>query len=174
MEIENSNKKPLNEAQIAIRKILIRAGVFSFFVNILMLTGPLYMLQIYDRVLSSRSFETLVVITLLTFALFAAMGALDFVRSALLSRAVRLLRTNCGTATFNSSMEAAIAAGQMPDRPLRDLRQIRQFIGSPALTAFFDAPMTPVFMLLIYMYALVARYCCYGRVDYSACVGADQ
>ena len=70
----------------AARQICLRAAFFSLFVNLLMLTGPIYMLQIYDRILSSRSYETLIVITVLTFALFAAMAALDHVRNALLAR----------------------------------------------------------------------------------------
>lgn len=141
----------LRNAQLAARSVLLRAGFFSLFVNLLMLTGPLYMLQIYDRVLSSRSFETLIVITLLTLALFAAMGMLDFVRSALLSRAGASFERQLQEVTFNSSMRAAIAAGALPERPLRDLRQIRQFVGSPALTAFFDAPMTPFFLLMVFL-----------------------
>ena len=62
------------------RRLLVYAGAVSFFVNVLMLTGPLYMLQVYDHVLASRSYETLAVITALVFGLFAAMAALDFAR----------------------------------------------------------------------------------------------
>ena len=75
------------EAREAAKRLLLSAAGLSFFVNLLMLTGPLYMLQIYDRVISSRSYETLAVLTFLTFGLFAGMAILDFARSALLSRA---------------------------------------------------------------------------------------
>jgi ATP-binding cassette, subfamily C, type I secretion system permease/ATPase len=138
-------------AREATRRILMQAGFFSLFVNILMLTGPLYMLQIYDRVLSSSSVETLVVLTILTFSLFAAMGALDFARGALLSRAGVEFEEKLKGVTFDYAMDAAHAGAPLLERPLRDLRQIRQFIASPALTAFFDAPMTPVFLLMVYL-----------------------
>jgi len=145
------NPKALEAALFATRRILFQAGFFSLFVNILMLTGPIYMLSIYDRVLSSRSFETLVVITILVFVLFAAMAALDFVRSALLSRAGVEFENRLKALTFDFTMDAARVGGSMPERPLRDLRQIRQFVASPALTAFFDAPWTPIFLGMVYL-----------------------
>ncbi len=142
----------MTAAREATRRILLQAGFFSLFVNILMLTGPLYMLQIYDRVLSSSSMETLFMLTLLTFAMFAAMGALDFARGALLSRAGVEFENRLKGLTFDFTMDAAHSgAGAIPDRPLRDLRQIRQFVASPAMTAFFDAPITPLFLLMVYL-----------------------
>ena len=142
----------MTAAREATRRILMQAGFFSLFVNILMLTGPLYMLQIYDRVLSSSSVETLVMLTLLTFSMFAAMGALDFARGALLSRAGVEFENHLKGLTFDFTMDAAHAGGgPIPDRPLRDLRQIRQFVASPAMTAFFDAPVTPFFLLMVYL-----------------------
>ena len=141
----------LMDAFGAAKRVLMQAGFFSFFVNLLMLTGPIYMLQIYDRVLSSRSFETLAVITLITFAMFAAMGALDFIRSALLSRAGVEFENKLKPVTFDYSMDTAHLVGPSVQQPLRDLRQIRQFVASPALTAFFDAPFTPVFLLMVFM-----------------------
>jgi len=127
------------------------AAGFSFFVNLLMLTGPLYMLQIYDRVLSSRSYETLAVITLLTVVLFAAMAALDFVRGALLSRAASAFEEKLRHLTFDFSMTASRRSPSQADQPLKDLRQIRQFVAGPALTAVFDAPWTPLFLFVVFM-----------------------
>ncbi|MHA7873372.1 MAG: ABC transporter transmembrane domain-containing protein, partial [Hyphococcus sp.] len=143
--------KAMSAARDATQRILLQAGFFSLFVNLLMLTGPIYMLQIYDRVLSSSSVETLVVLTLLTFAMFAAMGVLDFIRGALLSRAGVEFENRLKGLTFDYTMDAAHGGGPLPDRPLRDLRQIRQFVASPALTAFFDAPVTPLFLLMVYL-----------------------
>lgn len=141
----------LPEALKAARRLLFHAGVLSFFVNILMLTGPLYMLQIYDRVLSSRSYETLTVITILTLGLFAAMAVLDFTRGALLSRAGDAFEAKIKGATFDRTLDASLAGVTTPEQPLRDLRQIRQFVGSPALTAVFDAPWTPLFLAIVFM-----------------------
>ena len=142
---------PLQAAHAAARRLLIHAGAMSFFVNILMLTGPLYMLQVYDRVLSSRSYETLTVITVLTLALFGAMALLDFARGALLARAGEAFENKVKSATFDMTARGAAAGGGAVDQPLKDLRQIRQFMGSPALTAVFDAPWTPLFLAVVFL-----------------------
>ena len=147
----STGQDPIAEARFAIRKVLIQAGVFSFFVNLLMLTGPIYMLQMYDRVLSSRSVETLVVITGLTVVLFAAMGALDFARGALLSRSGAEFENRLKPLAFDFSMEASRQGATSTDQALKDLRQIRTFVGSSALTAVFDAPWTPIFLLVVFL-----------------------
>ena len=131
--------------------MLVRAAVLSFFVNILMLTGPLYMLQIYDRVLSSRSYETLVVITVLILGLFAAMAVIDLARSALLSRAGAAFEEAVRDTTFELSIDASRYGASKAEQPLKDLRQIRQFVSSPALTAVFDAPWTPLFLGVVFL-----------------------
>ncbi len=141
----------LKEAKAAASKYLWQAAFLSFFVNLLMLTGPLYMLQIYDRVLSSRSIETLTVITILVVVLFAAGGMLDFARGALLSRASEAFEDRLKEVTYNFTMDAARAGVTIGDQPLKDLRQIRSFVASPALTAVFDAPWTPFFMMIIFL-----------------------
>ncbi|WP_375204436.1 type I secretion system permease/ATPase [Hyphococcus sp.] len=139
------------EAREAAKRLLLSAAGLSFFVNLLMLTGPLYMLQIYDRVISSRSYETLAVLTFLTFGLFAGMAILDFARSALLSRAGEAFEDKLQDAAFDISMDAGRAGVRSAEQPIKDLRQIRQFVASPALTAIFDAPFTPFFLLLVFL-----------------------
>lgn len=146
-----AQSEALDIAKKASERLLWRAAFLSFFVNILMLTGPLYMLQIYDRVIASGSHETLAVLTGLTLALFAAMGALDFARGALLARAAETFEGKLKETTYNFTMDAARAGLTFGDQPLKDLRQIRQFVASPALTAVFDAPWTPFFMLIVFM-----------------------
>ncbi|MEO0695441.1 MAG: type I secretion system permease/ATPase [Pseudomonadota bacterium] len=141
----------LETAKRDARRLLWKAGGFSFFVNMLMLTGPLYMLQIYDRVLGSRSNETLVVITLLILGLFAAMALLDFARGALLARAGSAFENQLKELTFDLSMDVSREGASGTEQPLKDLRQIRQFVASPALTAVFDAPWTPIFLSIIFM-----------------------
>lgn len=141
----------LSEAQGAARALLVNAGVLSFFVNILMLTGPLYMLQVYDRVLASRSHETLAVITLLILGLFAAMALIDYARGAILARAGETFEARLSDLTFGRAMDAARTGAISADQPLKDLRQVRQFVASPALTAVFDAPWTPFFLVIVFM-----------------------
>lgn len=136
----------------AARPLLTRAAIFSAAVNILMLTGPLYMLQLYDRVLSSRSMPTLAVLTLLIVGLYGAMGVLDFVRTTLVSRAAARFDTKLSEAAFNASVEGARqSGGQSGEAPLKDLRTIRQAVGSSAITALFDAPFAPFYLLLVFM-----------------------
>lgn len=135
----------------AARRLLLHAGLLSFFINVLMLTGPLYMLQIYDRILSSRSHETLTVITLLILGLFAAMAVLDFVRGALLARAGDAFETDLDDLTFDLAMDAARGGAPSAEQPLKDLRQIRRFVASPALAAVFDAPWTPFFLAIVFL-----------------------
>lgn len=141
----------IKSALNAARRLLTYAAGLSFFVNLLMLTGPIYMLQIYDRVLGSRSYETLAVITLLTFALFAGMAVLDFARGALLSRSADAFEDKLHAAVFDVSMNAGRAGNASAEQPLKDLRQIRQFVSGSALTAVFDAPFAPLFLLLVFL-----------------------
>jgi len=143
--------KAINDAVHAIRTLFLQAFGASFFVNLLMLTGPIYMLQMYDRVLSSQSYETLAVITILVFFLFTAMAGLDFARGALLSRAGLQFENKLKKSVFDASMEAARLGVPGAEQPLRDLRQVRQLVSTPAFAAVFDAPWTPLFLAIIFM-----------------------
>ena len=136
----------------AARPLIVRAALFSAAVNLLMLTGPLYMLQLYDRVLASRSLPTLAVLTLLIVGLYGAMGLLDFVRTALVARAAARFDARLSECAFNAAVEGSrYSAGQAGDAPLKDLRTIRQAVGSSAVTTFFDAPFAPFYLLLVFM-----------------------
>ncbi|NND20894.1 MAG: type I secretion system permease/ATPase [Silicimonas sp.] len=135
------------------RHFLAYSFFFSVFVNILMLTGPLFMLQIYDRVLRSRSEETLAALLVLVLALYALMWLLDFARTRLVARY---------GARFQSALDAQVFRAQLTGtgaapRPgaltaTRDLEAIQAFYASPALTALMDAPFTPVFLAAIYLF----------------------
>ena len=155
----------LNDAVRAARKLLLQAFGASFFVNLLMLTGPIYMLQMYDRVLSSQSYETLTVITILVFGLFTAMAGLDFARGALLSRAGLQFENNLKKPVFDASMEAARLGLPTAEQPLRDLRQVRQFVATPGFAAVFDAPWTPLFLAIVFlMHGLLGVVATFGLI----------
>jgi PrtD family type I secretion system ABC transporter len=142
----------MREAVATAKPLLVRAAFFSAIVNILMLTGPLYMLQLYDRVLSSRSLPTLAVLTLLIVGLYAAMAVLDFVRTALVARSAARFDARLSDVAFDAAVEGSRhSGGQAGDAPLKDLRTIRQAVGSSAVTAFFDAPFAPLYLLLVFM-----------------------
>ncbi len=134
------------------RSSFVLVGLFSCLINVLMLGGPLYMLQIYDRVLTSRSVPTLVALSCLIAALYAAMGIFDFVRSRLLVRIGTRLERDMGASTFDALMWHALRSPTIKtDQPVRDLSALRQFLTSQGPFALFDAPWAPVYLAVIFM-----------------------
>ena len=122
-------------------------AVFSFFVNLLMLTGPLYMLQVYDRVLGSRSEATLIALTLLVIFLYAMMGLLDFVRGRIVGRVGARFQARLDQRVFEAVVRrSAVGANDHAATGLRDLESVQRLITSPVLMAGFDIPWTPVFL----------------------------
>ena len=129
------------------------AAFFGVFANLLMLTGPLYMLQVYDRVLSSGSKETLVALSLLMLVLFVAMGVLDYCRALLLSRAGRFIESQLSRRLFDAVLrKAAVLPDRQTDSALRDLENVGGFIASPLLIALFDLPWAPFFVAVIFAF----------------------
>ena len=117
-----------------------------------MLTGPLYMLQVYDRVLASQSVPTLLSLTLLILVLYGTLGVLEWIRSALFGAAASRFENILGERAANASMTISLKdAGRQTERPLKDLRALRRFLSSPALNAAFDAPWTPLFFIVLFM-----------------------
>jgi ABC-type protease/lipase transport system fused ATPase/permease subunit len=136
----------------ASRQVLLHAGGFSLFVNILMLTGPLYMLQVYDRVLASQSVPTLLSLTLIVLVLYGTLGVLEWARSGLFSVAASRFEGALGERVAAAAMSRSLAdPGRASDRPIRDLRQLRRFIASPVTGALFDAPFAPLFLIVLFM-----------------------
>ena len=118
---------------------LLAVGVFSGVINVLGLTGSLYMLQIYDRVLPSQSVPTLVGLTVVMVGLYATYGLLDFVRLRLLVRIGNKLDRNVHQQVFAVSLLLPLKTGQEGNRiqPIRDLDQIRSFVSGTGPTRFF-------------------------------------
>ncbi|WP_295559316.1 type I secretion system permease/ATPase [uncultured Hyphomicrobium sp.] len=135
------------------RQAFLGVGLFSGIINILVLTGSLYMLQVYDRVLPSRSVPTLIGITLLLVLLYAAYGALDFARVRVLSRIGlgidRQLRARVMDAVLVAPLRTK--AGFDALQAVRDLDQVRSFLSGLGPTALFDMPWLPVYVGLIYL-----------------------
>ncbi|MCZ4353794.1 type I secretion system permease/ATPase [Roseovarius aestuarii] len=143
----------LRAARKASRPLYWFVGLFSAFVNLLMLTGPIYMLQVYDRVLGSRSVETLVALTGLVAFLYLMMGILDYARGRVMARAGARFQAQLDRRVFDASLRKS---SWLPDASsitaLSDLAAIRGLMTSPALTAFFDAPWTPLFLAGIWIF----------------------
>ncbi len=137
------------------RGLLISVGVFSFFVNLLMLAGPLYMLNVYDRVLGSRSLETLIALSVLVAFLFGMMGLLDHVRGRVMGRVGARFQSRLDQRVFSATLRAATAGGRAPPEAAsgpKDLESVQRLITSPVLMAFFDLPWTPIFFLGIFIF----------------------
>ena len=147
--VESELKKTILES----KKSIFMAGLFSMFINLLMLVPPLYMLQLYDRVLTSRSESTLYMLTLIVIILFITMGLLEVVRSRVLikfgNRFANLLSNRVFESTFelaNKKPEAATS------RLMGDLMQLRQYLSGNGLFAFFDAPWMPIYIIVLFMF----------------------
>jgi len=124
--------------------------VLSCLVNLLLLVSAIYMLQVYDRVLSSGSMDTLLWLTIGALAALAFYGLLEQARRLILSRASLWLETELSGPVIRGAMAARLA-GTVPDAGLRDVADLRGFIGGQAILAFFDAPWTPVFIAFIWL-----------------------
>src|SRR6056297_1233118 len=146
--------KELREARARGRNLFVFAFVFSIFVNLLMLTGPIFMLQVYDRVLGSRSEETLVALIVLVAFLYLMMGILDYARGRVTGRAAARFQAFLDRRVFSAVLRSETGRpGQETARTgLRDLETVQRFLGSPALLAFFDMPWTPIFIAAIFIF----------------------
>lgn len=140
----------VRDALIACRQYFGAALVFSLAINLLYLAAPLYMLQIYDRVISSASEVTLVMLTLVLLVAFAALASLDVVRARVLTRAsIRLDRRLAGRVV--AAMVESTARGEAPrGQALRDFDTFRQFITGMGIHAIFDLPWAPIYILVIF------------------------
>lgn len=144
----------LKAARRTNRGLFWAVGIFSVFVNLLMLTGPIYMLQIYDRVIGSGSKETLLALSVLVAFLFAVMGILDYARGRVLARIGARFQTLLDRRVFSAVLRAnARGRGtEGTESGLRDLESVQRLLTSPVLTAVFDIPWTPVFLGGIFLF----------------------
>lgn len=144
----------LRQARRKARGPFWAVAVFSVVVNILMLTGPLFMLQVYDRILTSKSEQTLVALFLLVVFLFLVMGLLDFLRGRILARIGARFQTLMELRVFSASIRKVGPDGQsgLPGQAVSDLEAVQRLLSSPVLAAAFDLPWTPLFMAAILIF----------------------
>lgn len=133
------------------RPYIAYGAFFSMFINILQLTFPIYMLQIYDRVLSSYSMPTLYVITLAAIVALIVMATLEFIRSRLLVRCGVAIDQALSRDVLDQVLKKAALPGNAPNQAgLRDVNLVRNFFGGNAIFTLFDIPWTPIFLAVIY------------------------
>lgn len=128
-------------------------AIFSGVVNVLMLTGPLYMLQVYDRVLASRSIPTLVALTVILIIAFAFQGAFDLLRSRIVIRASALFDRRISGIVHSTVIRLGNQTRNASEalQPVRDLDQIRQFLTGTGPIAIVDLPWTPIFLVVCFL-----------------------
>lgn len=143
----------LYDAMKSVRRYFLYAGLFSAAVNILMLTPIIYMLQVYDRVISSGSYSTLGMLTLLMVFLVMAMGGFEWVRSMILTSASNKIELQLRERVFNATFKNALLSGNNnSSQPLNDLSSLRQFMTGNGLFAFFDAPWFPIYVAIMFVF----------------------
>lgn len=148
-----AGRHELREARKESRSLYWFVAIFSFFANMLMLTGPLYMLQVYDRVLGSRSVETLIGLSVLVLFLYGTMGVLDYARARIMARVGAKFQARLDRRVFDAVIrKSAIAPDEKTQTGLRDLESVQRLMTSPALMALFDIPWTPLFLVGIFIF----------------------
>lgn len=134
------------------RGVFYSVGAFSLVINVLLLAPAIYMLQVYDRVLSSRNETTLYMLSMILVGLYALEALLELLRSKVMIRASAALDLRLNERVFNASFERYMRGrGASPNQALGDLAGIRQFLTGKGLFAFFDAPWTPLFIFVIFL-----------------------
>ena len=155
MSTQKKEKYPeLAAAYQDVRRYFMYAGFFSALVNLLMLVPVIYMMQIFDRVVSSGSYSTLTMLTLIMAFLTFAMGGFEWVRSMILisasNRIEKNLRQRVSDATFKRALLTGGSVSNM--QPIQDLSSLRQFLTGNGLFAFFDAPWFPIYVFIMFLF----------------------
>ena len=149
-------KAPQNEvAQVlaSFKQTFRNIGVFSAVINMLMLMPAIYMLQLYDSVLTSRNEMTLLMLTLIMLGAYIFMGSLEYVRSFVLIRVGAQLDMKLNKRVYTAAFEQSLKQGDgNAGQALKDLTNLRQFLTGNALFAFFDAPWFPIYLFVIFMF----------------------
>jgi ATP-binding cassette subfamily C protein EexD len=152
--MRSTPENSLQNALKACRDSFISVGCFSLFINALMLVPIFYMLQVYGRVLSSRSLTTLAMLTLIMTLLVITLGSLEWVRSRIMVRVSTRLDVLLSRQVYKASFKRALDSGGMDAsaQSLNDLTGLRQFLSGNGLFAFFDAPWLPIYIAVMFLF----------------------
>lgn len=144
---------PLDLAFASLKSWMVTVGAFSGAINLLALTGSIFMLQVYDRVLASRSIPTLVVLAALAGLLYAIQGALDLIRSRLLLRMGARLDELLGPSVYRAVLKLPLRSAPQGDgiHLIRDLDAIKSFLGSQGPSALLDLPWIPIYLTFVFV-----------------------
>jgi ATP-binding cassette subfamily C protein len=150
----NLQRSELSDALAACRGAFVAIGLMSGMINILMLTGAIFMLEIYDRVLPSRSVPTLVGLVILAAGLFVAQGLLDMIRGRMLVRIGSRLDEALSGRIYEAIVRLPLKVGHRNDglQPMRDLDSVRSFLSGLGPTALFDLPWLPIYLIICFLF----------------------
>ncbi|PSC03139.1 type I secretion system permease/ATPase [Alsobacter soli] len=152
MRAEEPQSAPLDRAMRAIRPAIIGVAVFSFFANVLVFVSPIYMMQVYDRVLSSRNETTLTMLSIIAAALLLSYAALEKIRSMVLVRAGLRLDALLSRDAFDAALQSALRnRGGQHAQMVRDVDTVREFVSGSALVSLLDVPWAPVFLAVCFL-----------------------
>jgi len=148
---KESKDSVLSETMRSCRMAFASIGVFSLFINLLVLTVPVFMVQVFDRVMTSRSEDTLLVLCLAALMSLSVMALLDIVRSRMLVRIGLWIDGRLGPELFSASLSPSVLSQERSMQRLRDLSTVRNFLTGATVFALLDAPWVPLFIALIYV-----------------------
>ncbi|MGA8772089.1 MAG: ABC transporter transmembrane domain-containing protein, partial [Rhodomicrobium sp.] len=147
-----TDKTPLNRALRSSFPALAATFILSLFINVCMLVSPIYSMQVYDRVMSSRSVTTLVMLTVIVTVFLALYGVLEYARSGVLTRAGLRFEGILRRPLFNAMMRAELSpAHRLGAQAIRDAELLRETVSSALAPTLFDLPWTPVFITLCFL-----------------------
>jgi ATP-binding cassette, subfamily C, bacterial RsaD len=150
--LNDGKETALSRAVAGARPAIVLAVIFSLFINLLALVAPLYMMQVYDRVLSSKNITTLIMLSLIAVALFIVYGILEMLRSRLLIRGGITFEKNIRSPLYVSLLSATIRKTAAADsQPARDADSIREFLTGSSLLALCDVPWVPIFIFACFL-----------------------
>jgi ATP-binding cassette, subfamily C, bacterial len=141
----------LKEWRAVAKRTLVPVIVFSVFINLLMLTIPIYLFQLSDRVLTSRSSETLLMLTVIALSFIGVLSLLDIMRRHVLGRLATRLETILGGALFASVITTARTSDTANLQALRSLHQVKSFVSSPVMLLLLDAPLAPIYFAAVFL-----------------------
>ena len=154
----------LNNGMAAVRRNLLIVVGFTVAINVLVLAIPIYLFQISDRVLTSRSQDTLVMLTLAVLGAIVLQVILDAIRRFILMRTAVEIEVQLGAPILSAAARASLTGNGRDYQVLSDLQQLRAFITSGTLIAFLDAPLTPLFVVVVYLIqpqlGMIVILCC--------------
>jgi ATP-binding cassette subfamily C protein len=175
--INPSQNAELKSALRRCRTAFASVGIMSGMINGLYLTGSLYMLEVYDRVLPSRSIQTLVALTILALGLYLGQGILDAIRGRILARIGTRLDETLAARMFDLIARLPLKVGQKSDglQPLRDLDSVRSFLSGMGPIALFDLPWMPFYIVICFLFhPLIGITALIGAVVLSAVTFATE